>query len=280
MTEQWVPAYSRLFDPGHQMADEPACKRWAWLDLCYLTQRKDGTRLIDYKPVRVKRGELIASERFLAERWQWSRGKVQRFLTYLEHPDVHRIEVVRRTRAGTIYRLPTFEDYALSSQETAKNADPPIEPPSDPLVNGANRSNGHDIHDHETASRSTDGSSDGSSVDPLTGPNKRRIRGESSITRGVPNAVADFFDRVGAEWALKQPLPDWANGLVSSYPRVDLVHEILRCGDWHEEKGRTPKSPTGALHNWLKKAEADAMARPRPSSGQPYARAPRPSEAA
>lgn len=111
--ERWTPAYDRLFDPHHELAgDEPVCQRWAFLDLCHLAQWKGGTRVVAGKVVSIPRGSFLASVRFLAQRWGWSKSRVERFLAALKHPSVAKIEPVEQTRSGTVYRIVAYEDYA------------------------------------------------------------------------------------------------------------------------------------------------------------------------
>jgi len=51
---------------------EPACRGFAWFDLIAQARWKDGGGL--------KRGQLRASQRFLAARWNWSKKRVHLFL--------------------------------------------------------------------------------------------------------------------------------------------------------------------------------------------------------
>ena len=55
---------------------EPFTKGQAWLDLIGRASYKDGEK--------AKRGEIITSERELADRWKWTRKKVRCFLRSLE----------------------------------------------------------------------------------------------------------------------------------------------------------------------------------------------------
>ena len=56
----------------------------AWLDLVQLAAWADHHQLVRGQRIFVPRGNLIASERFLARRWGWSsRGKVRRFMASL-----------------------------------------------------------------------------------------------------------------------------------------------------------------------------------------------------
>jgi len=115
---RYTPAYDPLFSPDHHLADDPACRRWAWLDLCHMAAYKDTTRIVKGVVVPLKRGELLVSLRYLAERWKWSRGKVERFLAFLCLAGVDKIETVTETRAGTVYRIATYEHWALGGTST------------------------------------------------------------------------------------------------------------------------------------------------------------------
>lgn len=63
---------------------EPFTKRQAWNDLLLTTAFKDWKILVRGNVIEVKKWQNWYSERTLAERRQWSRDKVRRFLNYLE----------------------------------------------------------------------------------------------------------------------------------------------------------------------------------------------------
>lgn len=63
---------------------EPFTKGQAWVDLFMLANHKTGSINIRGNIIEVKRGQLGWSEEKLADRWKWSRGKVKRYLNYLE----------------------------------------------------------------------------------------------------------------------------------------------------------------------------------------------------
>lgn len=115
MNERWTPAFDRLFTPEHELAGDTACRRWAWLDLCHMAQSKPMVRYVGGHAVPLGRGELIASLRFLGERWGWGKDKVRRFLEVLER-DMRKIETVTETPNGTVYRIATYDTWALSSE--------------------------------------------------------------------------------------------------------------------------------------------------------------------
>ncbi|NDW11969.1 hypothetical protein D0T50_03575 [Bacteroides sp. 214] len=63
---------------------EPFTRTQAWIDLLLLANHKQGYFYVRGNKVIVERGQLGTSSRTLASRWQWSRGKVERFLVELE----------------------------------------------------------------------------------------------------------------------------------------------------------------------------------------------------
>jgi hypothetical protein len=62
---------------------DPATQREAWLDLIGQASGKDRKYSVNKVWVNLKRGEVCVSERYLSERWQWSKSKVHRFLIIL-----------------------------------------------------------------------------------------------------------------------------------------------------------------------------------------------------
>ena len=65
--------------------DEEFTKGQAWVDLLMLVNHSDNEKvLINNKFISVKRGETITSKLKLAQRWGWSRKKLDKFLGLLE----------------------------------------------------------------------------------------------------------------------------------------------------------------------------------------------------
>lgn len=64
-----------------------------WIDLLMHANGKDKRVIFDGKPLLIKRGQFLSSERKLAERWGWSKTKTRLFLFYLQNSD-HSIRVI------------------------------------------------------------------------------------------------------------------------------------------------------------------------------------------
>lgn len=106
--EAFVRLSRRAFQ--HFLWKEPREKsRWeAWIDLIQSAAYAPETVLIKGRRLSLVRGELVASVRYLAERWGWDKNKVSRFL------DLLRSETMIETRidAGVnVVRLCKYEHY-------------------------------------------------------------------------------------------------------------------------------------------------------------------------
>jgi hypothetical protein len=100
--------------------------RWeAWEDLIATAAWKAHTRLVDVTVVHLQRGQILASERFLAERWSWSRGKVRRFLSLLV--DMQRITVNPAHEAAHVGAILTLCNY--NRYQTTLTSDRPTNGP-------------------------------------------------------------------------------------------------------------------------------------------------------
>jgi hypothetical protein len=84
------PGYFRLsrkmFDGGDDFWTEKRVysRAEAWIDLLAMASWRPRVQSIKGVLIPLGRGQLLASLRFLGARWQWSKGKVERFLETLE----------------------------------------------------------------------------------------------------------------------------------------------------------------------------------------------------
>lgn len=68
--------------------DQPFTEREAFMWMVMEASWKDREKRIDNKVVSLKRGQLAASIRFMAEAWSWQKSTVDRFLKRLENRDM------------------------------------------------------------------------------------------------------------------------------------------------------------------------------------------------
>lgn len=84
---------SAIWDTG-----EPFDMAHAWIDLLLCVNHSDRMKVVFGNAVKVRRGEIFASETFFANRWHWSRGKVRRFFANIEADNM---VTLKRTTNGT-----------------------------------------------------------------------------------------------------------------------------------------------------------------------------------
>lgn len=111
MSEKGFIKLSRCFFNNPLWMEKRAYSRAeAWIDLLQLAR-------FDTKPEKIitknnfiilNRGELRASQRYLSSRWNWSLGKVNRFLNVLE---MERMVERRMEHLETVINLVKYNDY-------------------------------------------------------------------------------------------------------------------------------------------------------------------------
>lgn len=102
--------------------------RWeAWEDLIQMAAWKSFRKIVKGQVVELGRGQLLVSERFLADRWSWSRGKVRRFLELLV--DMQRIEVAdhRADQPGSVVTVLNYDRYQSSPTQDGPLDGPPTD---------------------------------------------------------------------------------------------------------------------------------------------------------
>ena len=77
--------YYRISTEDELYFAEPFTKWQAWRDLLLMACYEDCILYVRGARIEAKRGCVYMSEDNLASRWKWSRGKVRRFLEYLEN---------------------------------------------------------------------------------------------------------------------------------------------------------------------------------------------------
>lgn len=86
----------------------PFDKAHAWMDLLLYVNYVPSERIFGNTIVHIKRGQIVTSDNFLANRWNWSRNRVRRFLELLEADNMIRLE---RTSYGTWISIVNYTKY-------------------------------------------------------------------------------------------------------------------------------------------------------------------------
>lgn len=118
----------RCLQDNEMWCDDPFSRGQAWVDLLMIANHKDTHIRKRGIKISVSRGQVAWSERQLADRWKWSRGKVKRFLNELE--DDHQIEQQNGTQNLNVTSLITIINYERYQSDEPQN-EPQNEPQTD-----------------------------------------------------------------------------------------------------------------------------------------------------
>ena len=114
----YIKLYRSLFD-NPLFQSEPFTKGQAWITILLLTNHKDSfIRIKNGEIIKIERGECGYSELALAKIFQWSRGKVKRFLNLLESEKM----IHQKNRANrTIIEVLNYENYQSDTVNNTVN---------------------------------------------------------------------------------------------------------------------------------------------------------------
>lgn len=118
--EGYVKLYrSSLKDPLYL---KEAFTKWqAWCDLILLAYHSPTVIFVRNVKVKAKRGNVYMSVWDLGERWRWSRGKVERFLKYLEKDGRVKVNPSNVVNSITILNYEKFQQNGRTNEPTNEN---------------------------------------------------------------------------------------------------------------------------------------------------------------
>ena len=106
--------------------------KWqAWCDLILIAYHSPTDMFIRNVKIRAKRGNVYMSVHELAGRWRWSRGKVDRFLRYLETDGRIKVNPSNIINSITILNYEKFQQNAPNGRVKANEALFAESPPTD-----------------------------------------------------------------------------------------------------------------------------------------------------
>ena len=105
----WIKLYRQITDTYIWEAKEPFDRRSAWIDLLLMANHEERSFLLrNGRNQIVGEGQLFTSIGHLAERWHWSRGRVNRYLGLLSEQGMC---TVSGTPSGTLLTLVKYGDF-------------------------------------------------------------------------------------------------------------------------------------------------------------------------
>ena len=134
MSEGFVRLSRSYFDHHFWMEKRVFDRAAAWLDLvaqCAFEPRK---QMINGELIEIPRGGIAASERFLSDRWMWSRTKVRAFLDVLESEKM--IKDHQKNRRFSVFILCNFEKFNPQKDRRKDHRRTTGEPPGNQIEEG------------------------------------------------------------------------------------------------------------------------------------------------
>jgi len=110
----YLKIYRSLF--GHWLWKEKRSYSMAeaWIDLLQLAAYVPTKQLVSGSLVEVPRGGIVASERFLSDRWSWSRSKVKGFIQNLKQDQMVGLE---KDQGITVLCICNYDRYNMQKTE-------------------------------------------------------------------------------------------------------------------------------------------------------------------
>ncbi len=101
----------KQFDGGDALWEDgtPFDSRSAWMWLLQIAAFRDGVYESGFGTDQLKRGEFVASLRYLGLRWKWGKNRVARFLARLQKAG--RIAGQRAGQHGRVYLIVNYATY-------------------------------------------------------------------------------------------------------------------------------------------------------------------------
>lgn len=254
----FVPLKRRFFNHPFWKEKRVFSKAEAWLDMIQTArfEESEAMTIAGNRKISWKRGQLPASVRFIATRWQWGKHKVETFLTFLEDEKM----ILRHTDDGqTIITLLKYEEHNKKGDKQTEQNEPPDgfsgnskstiekrgqqrgqkrgqqnEPP-EPITSAAGDSSGDTNGDKAGTARGQHG-------DKTNNVNKENKDNKGDTGAGAPPSIDEKKFKDFEQWILK-----WA-------PRVAKMEKPFSLNEYITIKKEIDQKVLSdilrKMHNW------------------------------
>lgn len=119
MNRGYIKLWRKIMNNPYYREKRKLSRFEAWIDLILNANGKEKEILFDGKPILIKRGQFLTSQRKLAERWGWSKTKTADFLKISSKHD-HAIEIVsdRKKSIITILNYDIYNPFPYKKKTT------------------------------------------------------------------------------------------------------------------------------------------------------------------
>jgi hypothetical protein len=112
----WIKLHRKITENPLYFS-EPFNRSMAWIDMLLIANHSDNYFFKRGIRVEVKVGQIGYDLDTLGKRWQWSRGKVERFMQMLENDN----QIVRqKTNVTTLISIVNYKEYQCDSKADSK----------------------------------------------------------------------------------------------------------------------------------------------------------------
>lgn len=132
----WIKLYRSLLN-NDLYTEKPYDRLHAWIDLLLLAEHKTHKKIWRGQMTEFKRGDVNWSMKRLAERWGWSRGKVERFLSALSELEMVHLNVHRNRTIITIEKWDFYQGQQTSKRTSERTSNDTSNRTSDDTTDGA-----------------------------------------------------------------------------------------------------------------------------------------------
>ncbi len=197
-------------------------------------------RMIAGELVEIPRGAVVASERFLSTRWEWSRSKVRSFLSVLSSDGMVKIEAGKKDQQNTTIFLCNYEkhnpqkDQQKTTKEPVKDQSKTSEEPLKDQIE--ERKEGKDVQDGKERKESIQRKS--ARFVPPSEEEAMEFGKELGMPKEQTFAFLDFYASKG--WLVgKVPMKDWKAAQRGWYRRQEAFGGSAINGKPPAEKPKT-----------------------------------------
>ena len=219
MNQGFIKLARRTFDHYLWAESRTLSKFEAWLDLLQLAAHSPTKRIIRGHVIEIGRGEIIASLRYLGERWNWKKDKVASFLGLIEQDQMIR----RSTRqTETVVTVCNYDRY---------NNTPDTEPDSKPDTRPTDARHAPDKDKNDKNEKNTSG-----------GVGKPPSPPEISWSRDH-----------GFQAITESDMMAWGQ----AFPAVNIHRNLAAAGEWLKANPTKAKKSNWRrfITNWLARAQ-------------------------
>jgi len=119
----WIKLH-RSIEDNKLYFKESFNKTLAWIDLLLLANHKDDYFFVRGVKVDIKRGQIGWTDEKLGERWKWSRGKVKRYLLFLQKEGQI---VLHPSNVTTLISIVKYEEYQVNDKQIDQQVDQQVD---------------------------------------------------------------------------------------------------------------------------------------------------------